>query len=158
MKFEYRNDVLSRGTWFKGFDLKLVLKRTQTNICETQIPLKWAKNARLSRNPDSPSIGLDSPDLCARSVRVSNPERKSPKDRSLRAYTRSLRVTLGQRLVSGPRSINTPHTPSAIFLLPIWRAEHLPKIRKSSLTPLSPFLSDSFEGFEWEASKSKNSC
>ena len=26
LKFEYRNAVLSRGTWFKGFDLNLVLK------------------------------------------------------------------------------------------------------------------------------------
>ena len=35
-EFEYRNAVLSRGTWFKGFDLDLVLKRTYTNICEPQ--------------------------------------------------------------------------------------------------------------------------
>ena len=36
MKFEYRNAVLLRGTWFKGFDLNLVLKRTYTNTSEPQ--------------------------------------------------------------------------------------------------------------------------
>ena len=36
LKFEYRNAVLSRGTWFKGFDLNLVLKRTYINTCEPQ--------------------------------------------------------------------------------------------------------------------------
>ena len=78
--------------------------------------------------------------------------------RSFRAYTQSLRVTFGPTASFGLRGTNTPPYPFSHSLLPLWRAELKHKPRKSSLTPSPSFLSDSFEGFKWECSKSKNSC
>ena len=71
---------------------------------------------------------------------------------------RSLRVTVRPTAMFGSRGINTPSPPSAHSLLPFFRAELLPKLKESSLTLLSSFLSDSSEGFELEASKSNDSC
>ena len=108
--------------------------------------------------PDTPGIGPDTPDPVARSVRALFIVWKPRVAQSLRAYTQSLRVPFRPTAISGLKTINTSTIPLQPYLLPPWRAELKPKPRKSSLTLLSPFLSDSLEGFEWEASKSKDSC
>ena len=128
------------------------------HLWETNTTQKSKNQSSSLPNPDTPGIGLGTPDPFARSVRVTVLGLKFRFARSLRAYTRSLRVTFHPTAIFWVRGINTPSSPSAHSLLPIWRAEHFPKPRKRSLTPLSLFLSDSFEGFEWEASKSKDSC
>ena len=68
---------------------------------------------------------------------------------------RSLRVTVRPTAIFGSRGINTPSPPSVHSLLPFLRAELLLKPKESSLTPLSSFFSDSFEGFEREEARAK---
>ena len=110
--------------------------------------IQKSKNRSFSLpNPDTPGIGPDTPDPFARSVRVTVHGLKIRVARSLRAYTRSLRVTVRPMAIFRSRGINNPSPPSVLSLLPFLRAELLPKPKESSLTPLSSFLSDSFEGF-----------
>jgi hypothetical protein len=54
--------------------------------------------------------------------------------------------------------INTPHTPSARGLLPIFWVEQLHKPFKSSLTPSLPFLRDFIDGLKSECCKRRNPC
>ena len=88
-------------------------------------------------DPDSPGIGPDSPDPAARSLRMSDPERKVLLVRSFRAYTRSLRVTLTQRLVFRWRGINTPPYPFSHNSCKIYELNTHPS-KKRALT--LPFL------------------
>ena len=131
----------------------------QENLDKYLWATKQFKRAKIEvslPNPDTPGIGPDTTDPFAWSVRVLFPGWKTRVARSLRAYTQSLRVPFRPTAISGLKTINTPTIPLQPSLLPLWRAELKPKPRKSSLTPFSPFLSDSLEGFEWEASKSKD--
>ena len=159
MKFEYRNAVLSRGTWFKGFDLKSSAQEDLDKHLWATKQLKKAKTEVFPcLNPDTPGIGPDTPDPFARSVRVTVHGLKIRVARSLWAYTRSLRVTFRPTAISWVRGINTPLISFSWPSLAILTSWTHSKAKKSSLTPLSPFLSDSSEVFEWEASKSKDSC
>ena len=81
-------------------------------------------------NPDTPGIGPDSPNLEARSLRMSDSVRKLGLPRVFGIYPKSpgnLRPTA----IFWVRGINTPSSPSADPLLPIWRAELIPKLRKA---------------------------
>ena len=70
-------------------------------------------------------------------------ERKMLLARSFRAYTRSLRVTLTQRLVFRWRGINTPPYPFSHLSCQVYELNTHPSKRKLSHPP-SSFLSDSF--------------
>ena len=78
--------------------------------------------------------------------------------RSLRPYTQSLRVPFRPTAIFGLKTINTPSIPLQPSLLPLWRDELKPKPRKSSLTPLSTFLSDSLEGLSEKQARARISA
>ena len=111
---------LVQGFWFETS----AQENLDKYLWDTNTTQKSKMRIFILPNPYTPGKGPDTPDPIAWSVRMTVP---GPKTR------------IAQRLFSGLRGINTPSPPSAHHLLPIWRAE---------LIPLSPFLSDSFEGFE----------
>ena len=86
-------------------------------------------------DPDSPGIGLDSPDPAARSLRMSDPMRKVLLARSFRAYTRSFQVTLRPMASFGLRGINTPPYPFSHLSCQVYELNTHPSNRKLSHSP-----------------------
>jgi hypothetical protein len=103
--FEYRSPVLSRGTLIYRFDLELVVKRTHTNTCEPQKPLQ---NDILRVFSAKTGVSGSLAGMSGNNVRI------------IRTYTQSIRVLFHKQLVFVSEGINTPHTPSARGLLPIF--------------------------------------
>ena len=123
------------------------------HLWDTNTTQKSKNQSSSLPNSDTPGIGPDTPDPFARSVRVTVPGLKFRFAQSLRTYTRSLWVTFRPTAIFWVRGTNTPSSPLAHSLLPIWRAEHFPKPRKRYLTPPSLSLLEWFLWGIWVRSK-----
>ena len=109
------------GLRSKGCDMDLVLKdhkQNQREICVTQNPQRSSREWECELSPDSPDF---SP--------------KCPGVRSIRAISRSIRVTFAQRLLSSVRSINTPLTPSVTLSLAHFEPEQNLTLEQALLLP-----------------------
>jgi hypothetical protein len=130
------------GLRSKGCDMDLVLKdhkQNQREICVTQNPQRSSREWECELSPDSPDFSPECPGVL-----------------SIRAISRSIRVTFAQQLLSSVTSINTPLTPSVTLSLDYFRTWPIPNPRTSSLTP-SPLILERFlEGFKWETCKRRD--
>ena len=157
MKFEYRNAVLSRGTWFKGFWFRSCAQENLYKYLWATKQLKGVINRRLF--PALPGYsgyraGYSGPHCPECPGAVSGLKNQGCPE-SPGIYPESPGTLSPNGYFWAENYIYPLHTPSALSLatLTIWTQT---QAKKSSLTLPSPFLSDSLEGFEWEASKSKN--
>jgi hypothetical protein len=136
----------------------VVLKRTYKNY-ENQtyhykqpyvkfpvIPGLSGSQSRMSGHsvPEYPDKHPEFPGNCFPSVVSLRPESPDPSVRSIRTYTRSIQVSFTQRLVFCERGPIPLHSKGSCSFQP----ENTCKQKKSSLTPLSSFLSDFLWGFK----------
>jgi hypothetical protein len=134
--------------WSTSVDKVVVLKRTHKNhkksshhskgtsceiLCLTRSVRVSIQNVR-TECPEYQDVYPESPGYCYQSAKTTGPESPDSYARRIRTYTRSFRVSLSQRLVSGWGGINNPIPPLILSLLLIFDQNSL-KAKESSLTP-----------------------
>jgi hypothetical protein len=97
-------------------------------------------------DPEYPDSNPESPGHCYSSDL--GPESLDPYVRSIRTYTRSIRVPFTQRLVFYERGYKYPSYPFISPSLAHFEPEHASKQKESSLISPLPFLSDFLRGIK----------